>query len=137
MAVAPNLAPPVAILLEKADWGADAARPRTASTLPAVIAWGKAGFPAEELREMAGIRVADFKSDSDDALFRFAQQLSRRIQPQIDVVARRGYAHGILEQAMKMKLAQPRLSRQLFKVEVFGGVPGYPSGYLSKLEARK
>jgi len=87
MAVAPNLAPPVAILLEKADWGADAARPRTASTLPAVIAWGKAGFPAEELREMAGIRIADVKRHVHYALLRFAQQSSRGIHPQIDVVA--------------------------------------------------
>ncbi len=35
-----------------------------ASTLPTVVAQGKAGFPAEEPREMAGIGVALVKADS-------------------------------------------------------------------------
>jgi len=34
-----------------------------ASKLPAVVARGEAGFPAEELREMAGIGVADVKGN--------------------------------------------------------------------------
>ena len=34
-----------------------------ASPLPAIIAWTQAGFPAEELREMAGIGVAHVKGN--------------------------------------------------------------------------
>jgi hypothetical protein len=49
------------ILLEKSNRGADVGRRRTTSTLPTVSAWGKAGFPAEKLRELAGIRKVDVK----------------------------------------------------------------------------
>jgi hypothetical protein len=39
------------------------------SPLPAVIARGQAGFPAEELREMAGIGVAQVWKLGDYAVF--------------------------------------------------------------------
>src|SRR5437867_11239086 len=96
------------------------------SALPPVIAWGEAGFAAEELREMAGIGVADVKRDVHDALIRFAEQAFCLIHPQIDVIARRRRARGALEQAIKVKLAQPNLSRQPIKVELFGEVFGHP-----------
>lgn len=57
-----------------------------ALTLPAVVAGGEAGFVAEELREMAGIGVADVERDAHDTFFRFAEESPRRIHPQIDVV---------------------------------------------------
>jgi hypothetical protein len=44
-----------------------------ASTLPAVIAWGKAGFPAEELREMAEIGVSHVKGNLHHALLCLAE----------------------------------------------------------------
>jgi len=50
------------------------------------MAWGKAGFPTEKLREMAGIGVAYVKGDGHNALLCFAKQSSRRIHPQVDVV---------------------------------------------------
>jgi len=42
--------------------------------LPTIIAWGKARFSAEELREMAGIGVADVEGDFHHAPLRLAQQ---------------------------------------------------------------
>jgi hypothetical protein len=60
---------------------------RRESPLPTVIAWGKARFPTEELREMAGIGVAHVKGNLHHALFRFAEQSSRFIHPQRDLVA--------------------------------------------------
>jgi hypothetical protein len=62
---------------------------RRRSTLPTVVAWGAAGFSAEELREMAGVGVADFEGDIYHAHLRLAQPPPRFIHPQVDVVARR------------------------------------------------
>ena len=101
-----------------------------ASMLPTVVAWGQAGFSAEELCEMAGIGIAYFKGNLHYALLRFAQQSSREVDAQIDVIARRRHAQGALEQAIKMKLAQSRLRRQPIKTEVFGDVFGHPVGDL-------
>ena len=50
-------------------------------TLPAVVARGEAGFPAEELCEMTGVGVANIEGDVYHALLRFAQQSSREIYP--------------------------------------------------------
>jgi hypothetical protein len=83
------------------------------SPLPAVVARGETGFPAEDLREMARVGVADVEGNRHHALLGFAEQAFRLIHPQVDVVVRGRYAHGALEQAMKMKLAQPRLGGQL------------------------
>jgi hypothetical protein len=80
-------------------------------TLPTVVARGKAGFSAEELCEMAGVCVANIKGNIHNALLRFAKQSSRDIHAQINLIARRRNARGTLEQALKVKLAQPRLSR--------------------------
>jgi hypothetical protein len=55
-------------------------------TLLTILARGKAGFSAEELREMAGIGVAHLKGNLHNALLRLAQQSSRDIHPQIDVI---------------------------------------------------
>ncbi|HMG73615.1 MAG TPA: hypothetical protein VK582_08945 [Pyrinomonadaceae bacterium] len=107
------------------------------STLPAVVARRQAGFSAEELCEMAGVCVANIKGNIHNALLRFAQQSARYIKPQIYVIARGWDAHGSLEQPMKVKLAQPCLSRQPIKVEVFGDVFSDPVCYLPKLIARK
>jgi hypothetical protein len=52
--------------------------------LPTVVARGNAGFPAEELREMAWTGVAYLKGNGRNALLRFAEQSSRRIHPQIE-----------------------------------------------------
>ena len=51
--------------------------------LPTVVARGKAGFPAEALREMAGTGVANLKGNGHNTLLRFAEQSSRSIHPQI------------------------------------------------------
>ena len=45
-----------------------------ASTLPTIIAWRKARFPAEELRKMAGIGVADVEGDFHHALLCLSEQ---------------------------------------------------------------
>ena len=59
------------------------------STLPTVAARGKAGFPAEESREMAGTGVAYLEGNGHNTLLGFAEQSWRSIHPQIDVIARR------------------------------------------------
>ncbi len=82
---------------------------------------------------MAGVCVADIQGNIDDALVRFGQQSARDIHPQINVIARRRDSHGTPEQAMKVKFAQPCLSCQPIKVEIFSDVFGHPVGYLSKL----
>ena len=104
-----------------------------ALALPTVITWGKARFSMEELREMAGGGVPHVKGDLHDAFLRFAKQAFRLIHPQIDVIARRRHARSTLEQATKMKLAQPGLSRQTVEVELLGNVFGHPVGDLAKL----
>jgi hypothetical protein len=48
-----------------------------ALTLPTVIARAKTSLPAEEAREMAGVRVAHFKGDIHNTLLGFAEQSSR------------------------------------------------------------
>lgn len=59
------------------------------SPLPAVIARGEARFPAEELREMAGIGVAHVQGNLHHAFPRLAEQPSRRIHPQMDMIRHR------------------------------------------------
>jgi hypothetical protein len=54
---------------------------RRESPLPLVIARGQAGFPAEELREMAGVGVAHVERDFPHALLRFAEPPARLIHP--------------------------------------------------------
>src|SRR5438034_9464674 len=58
-----------------------------ASTLATIVARRKAGFPTEALREMAGIGVADVKGNSHYALLCFAEQSSRLIHSQRDLLA--------------------------------------------------
>ena len=48
-----------------------------ASPLPPVIPRGQAGFPAEELRKMAGIGIAHVQRDFHHAPLRLAQQAAR------------------------------------------------------------
>jgi hypothetical protein len=52
-----------------------------------VVARGKAGVPAEELREMAGTGVANLEGNGHSTLLRFTEQSSRSIHAQIDVIA--------------------------------------------------
>jgi hypothetical protein len=105
------------------------------SPLPAVIARGQAGFPAEELLEMAGIGVAHVQCDFHYALLCFAEQSARCIQPQFDLVVRRRHAHGIFEKAVEVKFTQASLCRQPVKVELFGDVFRHPISDLPELVA--
>jgi hypothetical protein len=54
--------------------------------LPTVIAGRKARFPAEELRELAGIGAADVERDAHDAGLRFPDQAFRLSHPQDHVI---------------------------------------------------
>ena len=54
------------------------------STFATVVARSQSSLPPEDLRKMAGVRIADFESDVDHAQVRFAQQLARLIHPQVD-----------------------------------------------------
>ena len=112
------------------------AKPRVAaSTLPTVIAWGEARFPAEKMREVAGSGVAHVEGNIHHALLRFPKQSSREIHPQIDVILRRRHPCGTLEKAVEVKLAQPELRGQLIQIEFIRNVFGHPVGDLSHLEA--
>jgi hypothetical protein len=46
-------------------------------TLPTIIAWTKTGLPAEELREIAGVRVAHLKGNTHNTPLNLAEQSSR------------------------------------------------------------
>ena len=67
----------------------NSAEPAAALTLSTVVARRKASFPAEYLREMAGIGVAHFNGNGCNTFLCFAEQSSRGFHPQIDVIARR------------------------------------------------
>src|SRR5713226_7003053 len=96
------------------------------SPLLTVIARGEARFFTKQLREMAGIGVADIERDFHHAPLRFAEQAFRLVHPQVDVVVRRRHAHGTLEQTIEVKLAQACSCRQSVKVEFFGDMLLYP-----------
>ena len=86
---------------------------------------------------MASTSVTHLKSNGHNTLLRFAEQSSRSIHPQIHEIARRGHARGAFEQAVKVKLAESRLSCQVTKAELFGEVFGHPVCYLLNLIARE
>jgi hypothetical protein len=56
--------------------------------LAAILAGSQTSFPAEDLGEMAGVRVTDIERDLYYTLLRFMQQLSRSIDSQINLVPR-------------------------------------------------
>src|SRR4029453_12808007 len=127
-ACASGLARPVAILLCNA--GVDLA-------LAAIVARGKAGLPAEQLGEMAGVGVSDIKRNGHYALLRFTEQALRFFNPQIDVVAQRRHSDSAFEEAKKMKLAQTGLCCKLVQTEFFGHVFRHPLCDLSNLVPRQ
>ena len=71
--------------------------------MAAIFARSQTSFPAEDLGEMAGIRITDIESDLYHTLLRFTQQLSlyfiislavfieRLIEPPIDRLLQRVY----------------------------------------------
>jgi len=54
--------------------------------LAAIVGWREAGFFAEELREVAGVGVADVVGDGDYALFCFAQEAPRGVHAEPDLI---------------------------------------------------
>ena len=105
------------------------------SPLSAVIARGQACFPAEELREMAGIGVAHVQRDFHHAPLRLAEPAARLVHPQTDVVMRRRHAQRAFEQAVEVKLAQAGLRRQPVQVKLLGDVFRHPVRDLPQLVA--
>ncbi len=75
---------------------------------------------------MAGVGVADVEGDGHDALLGFAQQSSRSIHVQIDMVARGGDAHGAFEEAIEVEFAEADMDGQLIEAELLGDVLGQP-----------
>jgi hypothetical protein len=67
------------------------------STLPPVIARRNAGFPSEDLREMAWAGVADFEPDLDQAARTFADQLLGARDALAGHKLQRSHAGGLLE----------------------------------------
>src|SRR6266446_1802227 len=59
------------------------------STLAAIFARGHASFSAKEFGEMTRIGVANIERDVHHILLRFAKQLSRDVDPQINLIAGR------------------------------------------------
>jgi hypothetical protein len=90
------------------------------STWPWAIARGRTGFPAEALRERAGVGAAHFQHDSHHSPLLLAEQPTRPFHPQADELARRSSARRANEQAIEVGLAEAGLCRQPFQAELPG-----------------
>jgi hypothetical protein len=85
------------------------------STLPTVVAWGQAGFSAEELCKMTWVRVANIEGNIDNTHLRFAKQLSRDVHPQINVIALSTRCRVILG-VLEAGILSPRLALRPVRV---------------------
>ena len=78
---------------------------RGASALTAILAWGQAGFTVEKPGEVAGVIVAHFKCNIDDAFRCLTEFLTGGIDPEVQVILHGRHSGCGLEQPGEVKFA--------------------------------
>src|SRR5882724_11403133 len=108
-------------------------------TLPllTIVGGRKTRFLAEELREMAWVRIADLVRNRDHTFRRLSEHATSGVQSQFDLILGRRNTRRALEQSVKVKVTHTRQSGQPRETEFLCEMLVHPVGDPSQFEARQ